>query len=115
MTGSVSNKEDAGLANIVVKLLVEGRSVNARHIGVIVITPYDAQTNLIRDLLTRDASLKAVEVANIDAFQGREKDVIVVSLVRSNSDGFLGFVDDMRRINVALTRAMRGLVVIGDM
>ena len=65
MTGSVSNKEEAGLANIVVKLLVEGRSVNARHIGVIVITPYDAQTNFIRDLLTRDASLNVVEVANI--------------------------------------------------
>ena len=55
-----------------------------------------------------------MEAANIDAFQGREHEVIVLSFARSNSDGRLGHVDDGRRLNVALTRAKRGLVVIGD-
>jgi len=55
-----------------------------------------------------------VEVANIDALQGRECDVVVLSCVRSNSIGQLGHVDELRRLNVALTRAKRALVVIGD-
>ena len=59
-------------------------------------------------------SLGDVEATNIDGFQGHKRDVIVLSLVRSNSDGRLGHVDDGRRLNVALTRAKRGLVVIGD-
>ena len=88
-----------------------GGSVEAGHIGVI--TPYEAQSNLIRQLLHNE-SLKEVQVANIDACQGRQNDVIVVSLVRSNLNRQLVFVDDVRRINVALARATRGLVVIGD-
>ena len=59
-------------------------------------------------------SLGDVEAANIDGLQGRQSEVIVLSLARSNSDGRLGHVDDGRRLNVALTRAKRGLVVIGD-
>ena len=59
-------------------------------------------------------SLGDVEASNIDGVQGRDHEVIVLSLVRSNSEGKLGHVDDRRRLNVALTRAKRGLVVIGD-
>ena len=55
-----------------------------------------------------------MEAANVDGFQVREHEVIVRSLVRSNLDGRLGHVDDGRRLNVALTRAKRALVVIGD-
>ena len=62
----------------------------------------------------KNATLLNVEVPNIDAFQGREKEVVVLSLVRSNREHELGFVDDIRRVNVGLTRAKRGLVVIGD-
>ena len=65
----------------------------------------------IRD---REESLGDVEAANIDGFQGREHEVIVLSLARSNADAQLGHVDDGRRLNVALTRAKRALVVIGD-
>ena len=64
--------------------------------------------------MLRGDSLGDVEAANIDGFQGREYEVIVLSLVRSNSHGQLGHVDDRRRLNVALARAKRGLVVIGD-
>ena len=110
-TRSVSNWWEARLATVVVKRLVNARSVGTGDIGVI--TPYDAQTTLIKSMLQAQ-SLGHVEASNIDGVQGREHEVIVLSLVRSNSEGKLGHVDDRRRLNVALTRAKRGLVVIGD-
>jgi superfamily I DNA and/or RNA helicase len=78
-----------------------------------VITPYDAQVRLLRDLLAaeRDAG---VEIGTVDGFQGREKEAVIVELTRSNDDGDLGFLADVRRMNVALTRARRFLLVVGD-
>jgi superfamily I DNA and/or RNA helicase len=76
-----------------------------------VISPYDAQVQRIRQLL---ADLPDLEVDTVDGFQGREKEAVVVSLVRSNDRGDLGFVADIRRINVALTRARKKLIIIGD-
>jgi superfamily I DNA and/or RNA helicase len=55
-----------------------------------------------------------LEIDTVDGFQGREKEAVVVSLVRSNPQGELGFVADIRRINVALTRARKKLIVVGD-
>ncbi|WP_435178303.1 IGHMBP2 family helicase [Halorussus sp. AFM4] len=77
---------------------------------VAVISPYDDQTDRVRDLLDVDG----LEVDTVDGFQGREKEVVLVSLVRSNPDGSVGFLDETRRFNVAATRARRKLVVVGD-
>ena len=76
-----------------------------------VITPYEAQVQRIRALL---AEFPELEVDTVDGFQGREKEAIVLSLVRSNEAGEVGFLCDIRRMNVALTRARKKLIVIGD-
>lgn len=75
-----------------------------------VIAPYAAQVRLLRERL----AVPGLEIDSVDGFQGREKEAIVISLVRSNSDGEIGFLADVRRMNVALTRARRKLLVIGD-
>ena len=80
----------------------------ARDIGVI--APYSAQVQLLRTLLDDDE----LEIDTVDAFQGREKEAILVCLTRSNETGELGFTSDVRRMNVALTRARRRLFVVGD-
>ncbi len=76
-----------------------------------VITPYRAQAAYIRELLTDIAEL---EVDTVDAFQGREKDAVLLSMVRSNAEQQVGFLEDLRRMNVAMTRARRHLFVVGD-
>jgi ATP-dependent RNA/DNA helicase IGHMBP2 len=80
---------------------------------VAVIAPYDAQVQRLRQLLGARLE-EGLEVDTVDGFQGREKDAVVVSLVRSNEAGEVGFLSDVRRMNVALTRARRKLVVVGD-
>lgn len=87
------------------------RGVSPEDIGVI--TPYQAQVRLIRDGLV-DLLDRGLEVSSVDGFQGREKLVIVVDLVRSNDEGEIGFLRDVRRMNVALTRARRWMMVLGD-
>jgi len=75
-----------------------------------VITPYAAQVRWLRE----HAPTRDVEIDTVDGFQGREKEAVVISLVRSNATGEVGFLGDIRRMNVALTRARRKLIVIGD-
>lgn len=75
-----------------------------------VISPYSAQVRLLREQIRQPA----LEVDSVDGFQGREKEAVIVSLVRSNRDQEIGFLEDVRRMNVALTRARRKLIVIGD-
>ncbi|WP_457741462.1 IGHMBP2 family helicase [Thermococcus sp.] len=93
-----------------VKETVEGLlelGVKPEWIGVI--TPYDDQRDLISSLLPEE-----VEIKTVDGYQGREKEVIILSFVRSNRRGELGFLKDLRRLNVSLTRAKRKLIMIGD-
>jgi len=75
-----------------------------------VISPYSAQVRLLTSLF----SVPDLEIDSVDGFQGREKELVIVSLVRSNLTGELGFLNDTRRMNVAMTRARRKLIVIGD-
>jgi ATP-dependent RNA/DNA helicase IGHMBP2 len=75
-----------------------------------IITPYRSQAAWMRERLADPE----VEVDTVDSFQGREKDAVLVSLVRSNAGGEVGFLADLRRMNVALTRARRHLFVVGD-
>ncbi|MBL9091157.1 MAG: IGHMBP2 family helicase [Planctomycetaceae bacterium] len=101
------NEQEARLVVRKVRRLVEA-GVDPAQIGVI--APYAAQVRLLREQLGD----LPVEVDSVDGFQGREKEAIVVSLVRSNDSGEIGFLGDVRRMNVALTRAKRKLVVVGD-
>lgn len=88
------------------------------RIDVGIISPYKAQVHLLRQLLRRDAFWKPfrplITIDTVDGFQGQERDVIVISLVRSNDEGQLGFLRDLRRMNVAITRARMKLILIGD-
>jgi hypothetical protein len=84
-----------------------------------VITPYEGQRSYIVTYMQFNGSLKKelykdVEVASVDAFQGREKDYIILSCVRSNEHQGIGFLSDPRRLNVALTRAKYGVVILGN-
>ena len=101
------NEGEAGLVAAEVRKLLE--KLPSHQIAVI--SPYDAQVQRIRQLLE---DLPDLEVDTVDGFQGREKEAVVVSLVRSNEQGELGFVADIRRINVALTRARKKLIVVAD-
>ena len=75
-----------------------------------VIAPYAAQVRLIRSMSQHET----LEIDTVDGFQGREKEAVLITLVRSNNENEIGFLADRRRMNVALTRARRKLVVIGD-
>ncbi len=81
-----------------------------------IISPYQEQVITIKKAFKQDEKLKDLpfSIATIDSFQGQEKDVIYISLVRSNPKGEIGFLKDYRRMNVAMTRAKKLLIVIGD-
>ena len=108
-TGSLFNTGEADLIVARVKELL-GAGLAPRELAVI--TPYRAQAHALRERV--EALSADVEVDTVDAFQGREKDAILLSLVRSNGEGQIGFLSDLRRMNVALTRARRHLFVVGD-
>ena len=72
-----------------------------------IISPYADQVKIIQEMTP-------VEVKTVDGFQGREKEIIIISTVRSNDDGNIGFLKDLRRLNVAITRAKRKLIIIGN-
>ncbi len=99
-----------------VRTAAEARRILSRGLApaaLAVLTPYDAQVGALRHLLAEEMA-RGVEVGSIDGFQGREKEAIVLDLVRSNDRAEVGFLSDTRRMNVALTRARRFLLVVGD-
>lgn len=88
------------------------------HIDVGVISPYRAQVQLLRRMVRKAEFFKpyrgCITVNTVDGFQGQERDIIVISLVRSNDDGQIGFLSDLRRMNVAITRARMKLIIVGS-
>ena len=88
------------------------------RVDVGIISPYKGQVGLLRRLLRQDRYWKPfrslITVNTVDGFQGQERDVIVISLVRSNDQGDIGFLRDLRRMNVAITRARMKLIILGD-
>ncbi|KAF5554303.1 HCS1-DNA helicase A [Fusarium napiforme] len=105
---SKSNEMEAALVQQHVRQLV-GAGVRPEDIAVV--TPYNAQLAILAPLKDK---FPGIELGSVDGFQGREKEAVIVSLVRSNSEGEVGFLGEKRRLNVAMTRPKRSLTVIGD-
>lgn len=85
---------------------------------VAVISPYKEQVNILKEQWLHSPLLKehanTISVNTIDSFQGQERDIVYISMTRSNAEGEIGFLSDIRRMNVAMTRARKKLVIIGD-
>jgi regulator of nonsense transcripts 1 len=114
-TSYLNRTEASHVEKIVTHLLRMG--VTPSQIGVI--TPYDGQKKYVTEYMRRAGALSSslydtIEVASVDAFQGREKDFILVSCVRSSETQGIGFLSDPRRLNVALTRARLGIILMGN-
>ncbi|KXS20998.1 P-loop containing nucleoside triphosphate hydrolase protein [Gonapodya prolifera JEL478] len=114
-TSYLNRTEAANVEKLVTRFLKA--NITPAQIGII--TPYEGQRSYIVTYMQYNGSMKKelykeIEVASVDAFQGREKDYIILSCVRSNEHGGIGFLNDPRRLNVALTRAKYGLVILGN-
>lgn len=106
---SKSNELEAALVKVHVSNLV-GAGLKPEDIAVV--TPYNAQLAILSQLLKE--AYPGIELGSVDGFQGREKEAVIVSLVRSNAEHEVGFLGEKRRLNVAMTRPKRHLCVIGD-
>ena len=114
-TSYLNRAEAAAVEKLVTAFLRAG--IRPDEIGVI--TPYEGQRAYVVAHMARAGALrqqlyKEIEVASVDSFQGREKEYIILSCVRSNENAGIGFLNDPRRLNVALTRARHGVVVLGN-
>lgn len=94
------------------------RRILEEHIDFGVISPYRAQVHYLRHLLKKEPFFRPcrrlITVHTVDGFQGQERDVIMISLVRANEKGQIGFLRDLRRMNVAITRARMKLLILGE-
>ena len=93
----------------VVRKIIDGvrRAAGRAVTGIVVLTPYDAQKALLTRVLGKE-----VEVSSVDAYQGRDEDFMILSMTRANNRRGVGFAKDPPRLNVATTRARRGLIVV---
>ena len=115
------NKAEADLTLLTLAeylIQVGKRRVLEESIDVGIISPYRAQVQYLKRLLKKYEFFKPyrrlISVNTVDGFQGQERDVILISLVRSNDEGQIGFLKDLRRMNVAMTRARMKLIILGD-
>lgn len=115
------NKSEADLLLLELKAYINrigGNRILEERIDFGIISPYKAQVQYLRGRIKGDAALKPYRslftVNTVDGFQGQERDVIFISLVRANDEGQIGFLNDLRRMNVAITRARMKLVILGE-
>lgn len=115
------NKTEARLTLAVLRRYVQRMGLHRlkeERVDFGIISPYRAQVQFLRSLLRHDTVLRPlhrhITVNTVDAFQGQERDVVLVSLVRANDEGQIGFLHDLRRMNVAMTRARMKLVILGS-
>ena len=112
------NRDEAAVVVRVVEALLAGGDIEPKDIGVV--TPYNGQVRLLTDLFEASGGLaererfEGLEIKSVDGYQGREKEVIILSAVRANEGRDVGFLADWRRLNVAITRAKRGLILLGN-
>lgn len=114
-TSYLNRTEAANVEKIATRFLKNG--LRPSQIGII--TPYEGQRAYLVQYMQYQGSLHSnlyqeIEIASVDAFQGREKDIIIMSCVRSNEHQGIGFLNDPRRLNVALTRAKYGIIIVGN-
>lgn len=118
---SITNPEEASflfkhLRQLVTELSAHYQPENFPSIAII--SPYRQQVQILQELLPHSTALQLyshkISVNTIDSFQGQERDIVYISMARSNTEGKIGFLSDIRRMNVAMTRARKKLVVIGD-
>ncbi|MDE5674827.1 MAG: AAA family ATPase [Muribaculaceae bacterium] len=115
------NRDEALLTLLVLQKYIERIGKDRfleEKIDVGMISPYRAQVRYLRHLIKRTPFFKpfrqSISVNTVDGFQGQERDVIVISMVRSNDNGNIGFLRDLRRMNVAMTRARMKLLIVGN-
>ena len=120
-TLSRSNAEEARLLIHILRDYIEMIGTTRIHderVDFGIISPYRAQVRLIRRLLKWQKFFRhlyrQISVNSVDGFQGQERDVIVISMVRDNDQGAIGFLNDLRRMNVAITRARMKLIIVGN-
>ncbi|MCK8621552.1 AAA domain-containing protein [Prevotella sp. E13-27] len=119
--GSISNASEARLTLLALRAYYEmiGKErILSERLDVGIISPYRAQVQLLRRMVKKEEFFKPfrslITINTVDGFQGQERDIIVISLVRSNDEGQIGFLRDLRRMNVAITRARMKLIILGD-
>jgi superfamily I DNA and/or RNA helicase len=116
----ISNPEEADFLISQIEKLVNSLNENNTSSGPVtigVISPYRHQVELLKEKVRQSELLSGyagLTVNTIDSFQGQERDVIFISMTRSNTDNMIGFLSELRRMNVAMTRAKKKLVVVGD-
>jgi ATP-dependent RNA/DNA helicase IGHMBP2 len=115
------NKEEAALLIKMAERLIDEIGIETwleQNLTMGIITPYSAQVDQLHKLAEGSVQLeplhKLISINTVDAFQGQERDIIAISFVRSNDKGEVGFLSDIRRTNVAMTRAKKKLIMVGD-
>lgn len=108
------SRQNSGEASVVLqharRLMTAG--LTGADIGII--TPYSAQVGLLKEMRAEEKDMATIEISTVDGFQGREKEAIIISMVRSNDSREVGFLADNRRMNVAVTRARRQCCIVCD-